>query len=112
MTEGPVRSTAEGARFLVQVTPRASRTAVIGVAGEGADAALRIALQAPPVEGRANAALIEFLAKILHVPRSALEIKSGQSGRSKAVFVRGGTVPPIAALFEEAAAPKQNRQRR
>ena len=75
----PVRETAEGARFLVRVAPRASRTAIIGVMGDGPDAALKIALQAPPVEGRANAALIEFLAEWLRVPRSSVRIEIGRA---------------------------------
>lgn len=81
MTAFPIRDTKDGARFLVRVTPRARRTKILGVHGEGAEAALRIALQAPPVEGRANAALVEFLAGRLDVPRSALEISAGGHGR-------------------------------
>ena len=98
----PVRDTAEGARFLVRVTPRASRAAIVGVFGEGPKAALKIALQAPPVEGRANAALTEFLADWLRVPRSSVRIASGEHGRNKAVVVRGRTGAEIAALIEAA----------
>jgi len=96
----PVRETAEGARFLVRVSPRASRTAIAGVFGEGPEAALKIALQAPPVEGRANAALIEFLAEWLRVPRTSVRIACGEHGRNKAVVVRGRTAVEIAALIE------------
>lgn len=98
----PVKDTAEGARFLVRVTPRASRTAIVGVMGEGSQTALKIALQAPPVEGRANAALIEFLAEWLRVPRSSIAIVSGERGRNKAVTVRGRTAGEVAALTEAA----------
>lgn len=100
----PVCDTAEGARFLVRVAPRASRTTIAGVMGEGAEAALRIALQAPPVEGRANAALIEFLADLLGVSRSMIAIASGEHGRNKVVVVRGRRAEEIAAAIEQALA--------
>lgn len=98
----PVRDTAEGARFLVRVVPRASRTAVVGVMGNGDGAALKIALQAPAVEGRANAALIKFLAERVGVPQSSVEIAIGEHGRNKTVLVRGRTAGEIAALIESA----------
>ncbi|MFZ0629896.1 MAG: DUF167 domain-containing protein [Acidobacteriaceae bacterium] len=97
-----VRDTPEGARFLVRVAPRASRTAITGVMGEGSQAAVKIALQAPPVEGRANAALIEFLADFLRVPRSSIEIAGGDHGRNKTIVVRGRKAAEIAALIEPA----------
>jgi hypothetical protein len=97
-----VRDTAEGARFMVRVTPRASRTAVVGVIGDGSQAALRIALQAPPLEGRANAALIEFLADLLRAPRSSIEIVGGERGRNKTLVVRGRRAEDIASVIEQA----------
>lgn len=98
----PVRDSPEGARFLVRVTPRASRTSILGIIGEGSSAALRIALQAPPVEGRANAALVEFLSSLLGVPRSAIAITCGRHARSKTVLVRGRGAAAIAAQLEQA----------
>jgi hypothetical protein len=100
----PVRDSPEGARFLVRVTPRASRTAILGIMGEGDSAALKIALQAPPLEGRANAALIEFLSDILGVRRSDIEITAGQHARNKTVLIRGHSATPIAALLGQALA--------
>jgi uncharacterized protein len=96
-----IRDTREGARFLVRVTPRASRSAVVGVIGEGNDTALRIALHAPPVEGRANAALIEFLSDWLGTPRSAIEITAGQHARHKTILVRGRSAAAIAAILQK-----------
>ncbi len=98
----PVRATPQGARFLVRAAPRASRTGIVGVIGEGGQAALKVALQAPAVEGRANAALIEFLAEFLRVPRSSIDIVSGEHGRNKSVVVRGRTTGEIAASIEAA----------
>lgn len=98
----PVQETSEGARFLVRVAPRASRTGIVGVIGEGAQTALKIALQAPAVEGRANAALIGLLAELLRVPRSSVEIVGGEHGRNKRVVVRGRRAEEIATLIEHA----------
>ena len=91
----PVTETREGVRLAVRVTPRASRTAITGIAGEGSDAALKIALHAPPVEGRANAVLVDFLADLLHVRRSEIEIAAGAHGRTKHIVIRGH---PAAAI--------------
>jgi uncharacterized protein len=77
--------TAQGVNVSVRVAPRAARTAIQGPHG----AALKIRLQAPPVDGRANAALIAFLAEALGVPRRDVAIESGHAGRDKRVSVRG-----------------------
>ncbi len=81
----PVRDGDKGATFAVRVQPRASRNAIAGQVGE----ALKIALTAPPVEGRANEACIEFLANLLKVPRSSVTIASGESSRNKVVRIAG-----------------------
>jgi uncharacterized protein len=98
----PVRDTRGGATFMVRVTPRASRTAIVDVAGEGGDAPLKIALHAPPVEGRANTALIEFLSELLGTPRSTIEIAGGQHGRSKRIIVHGRSATEVASVIENA----------
>jgi uncharacterized protein (TIGR00251 family) len=82
----PFSETTAGVSFAVRVQPRASRTAIVGISGEGDKAALKIALAAPPVEGKANEALIRFLAEQMDLPRSAIEIVSGgQSGTRSCV---------------------------
>jgi uncharacterized protein YggU (UPF0235/DUF167 family) len=58
-------------------------------------------LQAPPVDGAANDALVEFLASALHVPRSAIRIVSGQTSRSKVVEVHGIDAAAITRLAEK-----------
>jgi uncharacterized protein (TIGR00251 family) len=85
----PFRETTAGVSFAVRVQPRASRTAIVGISGEGDKAALKIALAAPPVEGKANEALIRFLAEQMDLPRSAIEIVSGGQSRNKIVRVAG-----------------------
>ena len=69
--------------FSVRVVPRSSRNQIVGVEG----GALKIKLTAPPVEGAANAALIEFIAEWLGVRRSAVSIVSGDKARNKIVRV-------------------------
>lgn len=84
-----LRQTTEGCSLAVRVQPGAKRTAIIGVYGEGEQAQLKIALQAPPVDGRANEALISYLAKIFGLPRHSVEIASGHASRSKVCALRG-----------------------
>ena len=81
----PVRESAQGATFAVKVHPRARRNAVTGVLGE----ALKLALTAPPVEGKANEACLQYLAEVLGVPRAALTLLSGETSRQKLVRVAG-----------------------
>jgi uncharacterized protein (TIGR00251 family) len=81
----PVHDTAAGATFAVRVHPRARKNAITGELGE----ALKVSITAPPVEGRANEACMEFLANLLKVPRSSITIASGQSSRNKVVRVAG-----------------------
>jgi hypothetical protein len=73
--------------FAVRVAPRSSRNQIVGVAG----GALKIKLTAPPVEGAANAALIEFIAEWLGVRRSVVSIVGGDKMRNKLVRVSGVT---------------------
>jgi uncharacterized protein (TIGR00251 family) len=81
----PIRDTPTGATFHVKVHPRARKNAITGVVGE----ALKLALTAPPVEGRANEACIAYLAEFLNVPRSSVTIAAGESGRQKLIRVVG-----------------------
>ena len=81
----PVRDSAQGATFAVKVHPRARRNAVSGTVGD----AVKLALTAPPVEGKANDACIQFLAEVLGVARAAIIIVSGETSRQKLVRVAG-----------------------
>jgi uncharacterized protein (TIGR00251 family) len=86
-----LRITGAGVTLAVRVQPGAKKTAIAGVYGVGTDAQLKIAVQAPPVEGRANAAVIAFLAELFGVPRSRVELISGELSRSKVFLLRGVT---------------------
>ena len=79
-----------GVRLALQITPNAKKTEVIGVL----DDALKLKLQAQPIEGKANEALVKFLAKALGVPRSALTITHGLTGKKKLVEIVSATLTP------------------
>jgi len=80
-----LQESAGGVTFAVRVHPRAKKNAITGEFGD----ALKVALTAPPVDGRANEACIAFFAKLLRVPRSSVTIASGQTGRNKVIRVAG-----------------------
>jgi hypothetical protein len=80
-----------GATFQVRVQPRAARTAITGMMGE----ALKLSLSAPPLDGRANAALEEFLAEVFSVPRSAVQVLTGERSRNKVIRIAGRTAAEL-----------------
>jgi uncharacterized protein len=79
----PIHDTPGGVIFTIKVHPRAKRNAITGEVGD----ALKVALTAPPVDGKANDACIEFFAKFLKVPRSSVTIAAGETSRNKVIRV-------------------------
>lgn len=73
-----------GTALAIRVTPRARRDEIVEVLP---DQTIKVRLTAPPVEGKANEALVEFLSKVLAVSRSRIEIVAGEKGRDKLVSV-------------------------
>ncbi|MGO9318006.1 MAG: DUF167 domain-containing protein [Terracidiphilus sp.] len=94
-----LRATVEGVTLAVRAQPGAKKTAITGVYGEGAVAQLKIAVKAPPLEGRANDALIAFLADQLGVPKNFVELKAGESSRSKVFLLRGVSLEKAEAVL-------------
>jgi uncharacterized protein (TIGR00251 family) len=84
-----------GVTFDVLVQPRASRAKL----GPLHDGRLKVAVTSPPVDGEANAAVVELIAKTLRVPKGAVEVVAGATSRRKTVHVRGVT----RAVIEELA---------
>ena len=80
-----LHTTGSGVTLTLHIQPGAKKTEIVGLHGD----ALKIRLHAPPVDGKANAALIEFLAETLGLPRSAITLKSGQTARRKVVAAEG-----------------------
>lgn len=91
-----IRNTPGGATFAVKVQPRARKNAITGEVGE----ALKLALTAPPVEGRANQACVEFLAELLGVSRSSVTIAAGHSSRNKLIRVAGLSADEVRRRLE------------
>jgi uncharacterized protein len=81
-------------RVSVHVQPRATRSEIVGLHG----AALKVRLQAPPVDGAANEALVTLLAERLGVARRAVRVVAGASSRAKTVEVDGTTEDAVRAL--------------
>ena len=81
----PVHETPSGVAFAVKVRPRAKKDAITGEIGD----ALKLSLTAPPVDGRANEACVEFFASLLKVPRSSVTIASGETSRRKVIRIAG-----------------------
>lgn len=77
------RETVRGVRLRVRVQPRSSRNRVAGIQGK----ALKVQVNAPPAGGAANRAVIDVLAAWLGVPRGAVELIQGQTGRGKLVEI-------------------------
>jgi len=93
-----IRDTPSGATFQVKVHPRAKKNRITGEVGD----ALKLALTAPPVAGRANEACIAFLAEVLNVPRSSVTIAAGENSRNKVIRVRALSAAQVEDRLREA----------
>lgn len=91
-----LRADGDGVVLSLHIQPGAKRTETAGPHGD----ALKIRLAAPPVDGKANDALIAFLAKALGVPKSRVELVSGQASRAKRVRVAGITAAAAAVALQ------------
>ncbi len=78
----------------LHIQPGARKTEVAGLHGD----ALKIRLAAPPVDGKANEALLRFVAETLKIQRTAVSLKSGQTSRRKVIEVDGTTMTAVAGL--------------
>jgi uncharacterized protein (TIGR00251 family) len=90
-----IQELADGVTFAVKVHPRAKKNAITGQVGE----ALKLSITAPPVDGKANAACIDFFAKLLRVPHASVTIASGHSSRNKVVHVSRMSAAEVKARF-------------
>ena len=84
-----IQESAKGITFAVKVHPRARKNAITGLVGD----ALKLAITAPPVDGKANQAVIEFFAELFAIPRSSVTIASGETSRNKVVRIAGVSKP-------------------
>jgi uncharacterized protein (TIGR00251 family) len=86
---------ADSARINIYVQPRASKTVIAGMH----DGCVKIRLAAPPVDGAANAALIEFVAEQLGIAKARVRITAGLTSRRKTVEVDGVTAEQVAGAL-------------
>jgi hypothetical protein len=91
MDTSPVRESSGAVTLTIKVSPRSKQNAVTGIIGD----ALKVSLTAPPVDGKANDACVEFFAKLLKVPRSSVTIAAGQTSRNKVIRVVGLTAEEV-----------------
>jgi uncharacterized protein (TIGR00251 family) len=94
-----IAATKDGVVITLHIQPGAKKTEIVGLHG----AALKIRLAAPPVDGKANAALLEFLARKVGAGRTALTLISGQTSRTKRVRVDGVAADALRALLQAKA---------
>jgi uncharacterized protein (TIGR00251 family) len=88
------RRSGETVTLTLHVQPGAKRSEIAGLHGD----ALKIRLAAPPVEGRANEALLKFIAELLEVPLRQVELRQGGQSRHKVVAVTGSAIEPESLL--------------
>lgn len=93
--EPRITELADGITFSVHVQPRASRNGICGIQGD----AIKLRLTSPPVEGEANRLCVEYLAKLLKVPKSAIAIIAGEKSRHKTIRVSGTTAQAVRELI-------------
>lgn len=92
------RITGAGVRLRVRVTPRAGRDRLEGMVDLPDGPAVKIAVSAPPEDGKANAAVCKLLAKFLRTAKSNIAVKSGVTARNKQVDIAGDGVALAAVL--------------
>ncbi len=88
---GWIRPERDGVSLVVHVVPGAGRSEVVGPQ----HGKLKVRVAAPAMEGKANQALVEFLARLLHIPKSRVQVRHGERSRSKVLFVQGVTVETV-----------------
>lgn len=90
-----LRQSGDRLTLTLHIQPGAKKTEIAGLHGD----ALKIRLAAPPVDGKANAALLAFVAATLDLPKQAVSLKSGQSSRHKVVEVVGAPADTLQRLI-------------
>ena len=96
-----IKNSPEATTFAVKVHPRAKKNAITGTVGD----ALKLSLTAPPADGKANQACIDFFAKLLNLPRSSVTIAAGKTSRNKVICVVGLSAEEVRQRLKIEAAP-------
>ncbi len=85
----------------IHVQPKASRTRIAGLHGD----AVKLCITSPPVDGKANAAVIEFFAKLFKIPKGAVTLVSGEASRDKRLILAGISAPQARAVLQPLLGP-------
>ena len=92
--------TPDGAVLSVRAQPRSSRPGLDSIVGD----AVKVRIKSAPVDGKANKELLETLADAFGIPKSRVELKSGQTSKTKRILLRGVSVSAAEAVIREACA--------
>jgi uncharacterized protein len=85
----------------IHVQPKASRTRLAGLHGE----AVKLCITSPPVDGKANAAVIQFFAKLFKIPKAAVTLASGDASRDKRLILAGISLAQAEAVLQPLLTP-------
>lgn len=100
LAKGCLALSPEGVLINIYVQPRASRDAFVGIHGES----LKLAVTAPPVDGKANGKIIKILAKLFHIPKNSIILTHGQQSRHKRFLLSGlgmdDVLPVLSAVIQ------------
>ena len=80
-----VKETPQGAVLMVMAAPRSSKTEIVEIQQDR----VKIKVKAPPVDGEANSALVEYLSKIFKIPKKSVILEKGQTGKQKSFLLSG-----------------------
>ncbi len=86
--------------LMLHIQPRSSANQIAGLHGDS----LKVRLTSPPVDNKANKALIAYLAKLLHIPKSKIALKSGQQSRQKQILLHGCEESQVRLILEHGGA--------
>ena len=96
MDEGYLSETPEGVILNVRAQPRSSRSGLDGLLGD----AVKVRIRCAPVDGKANKELVETLAEVFDLPKSAVVFKSGETSKTKRILLRGITAAQVSLKFK------------
>jgi uncharacterized protein (TIGR00251 family) len=90
-----IRNDKNGCVIELHIQPQARKNEIVGLHGDR----LKIKIKSPPVDGKANECLVEFLAELLDVNQSAVELLRGETSRQKQVLLHGLSIDTVEALL-------------
>ena len=97
-----VKETPQGAVLMVMAAPRSSKTEIVEIQQDR----VKIKVKAPPVDGEANSALVEYLSKIFKIPKKSVILEKGQTGKQKSFLLSGLTKEQVCQTVEAILAEK------